>query len=107
MKTKRGWLSERIILPLSSGGSLAATVRYPVNGAISIYTKEKVQAHSKQASVTLMARIKSVTPKNGDMFMGQKVLFRTTFFNRSYFWMRDPEGTIYLVGEKNGLPDLS
>lgn len=40
-------------------------------------------------------------------FMGQKVLFQTVLFGRSYFWMEDGDGTIYLVKEKDGLPDFT
>lgn len=40
-------------------------------------------------------------------YMGQKVLSLTTIFGKSYFWMQDGDGVIYLVKEVDGLPDFS
>lgn len=42
-----------------------------------------------------------------ETYMGQVVLFPTTLFGKSYFWMKDGDGVIYLVKETNGLPDFS
>lgn len=38
-------------------------------------------------------------------YMGQKILFQTVLFGKSYYWMEDGDGTTYLakVGE-NGEP---
>jgi len=42
-----------------------------------------------------------------NMYMGQEILFRTILFGKSYFWMKDGDGTIYLAKEVDGLPDFS
>lgn len=43
-----------------------------------------------------------------ELYHGQEILFRTNLYGKDYFWMKDIEGTIYLVrmGE-DGLPDFS
>lgn len=40
-------------------------------------------------------------------YMGQEILFRTHLFGKDYFWMKDGDGTVYLVKEKDGIPDFS
>ena len=40
-------------------------------------------------------------------WMGQTVLGRTWLFGRTYFWMEDRDGVIYLIKETDGLPDFS
>jgi hypothetical protein len=38
----------------------------------------------------------------------QQVLMETYLFGKSYYWMQDTEGTIYLAkNDANGNPDLS
>lgn len=42
------------------------------------------------------------------MYATQKITARAEFYGKSYFWMEDIDGTIYLVREdENGIPDLS
>lgn len=33
-------------------------------------------------------------------YMGQKVLFTTSYFNKTYFWMQDGDGVVYLAKAK-------
>ena len=40
-------------------------------------------------------------------FFGQEALFMTTLFDKEYFWMKDGDGTIYLVRSTDGIPDFS
>jgi hypothetical protein len=46
--------------------------------------------------------------KQGSEYAGQKLLFATNLFGKTYFWMEDGDGTTYLVrvGE-DGLPDFT
>lgn len=39
--------------------------------------------------------------------MGQKVQFRTELFGKSYFWMQDGDGTVYLAKDVDGVPDFT
>ena len=41
-------------------------------------------------------------------WLSQTVLFETFMFGKSYFWMQDVDGKIYLTkSDANGLPSLS
>ena len=41
-------------------------------------------------------------------YLTQTVLFKTHLFGKDYFWMKDTDGTHYLVHEdENGLPDFA
>lgn len=39
-------------------------------------------------------------------YMGQVVLFQTSLFGKSYFWMQDGDEIIYLVKEIDGKPSF-
>lgn len=42
------------------------------------------------------------------MWFSQEVLNETYLFGKLYFWMKDVDGTIYLVRkDENGNPDLT
>ena len=48
-----------------------------------------------------------ITNRLSGTIAGQKFLFSTELFGKSYFWMEDGDGTIYLVKDNNGTPDFT
>lgn len=46
-------------------------------------------------------------PDTAITHQGHRVHGNTFLFGKHYFWMEDPEGTIYLARERDGIPSLS